>query len=137
MFCNQKHDKDCLQATLANLLHMRYKDIPEFYKYYTDDNLVFEKKFNSWLSNLGYCWIIVNIFHWRDGAVKIPFYCGQKNFRCIGVLKKKNGKDCHAVLLKLNKIKSESFKIDILHDPMKQKVFDLKDLVSIELIIKI
>ena len=64
----QKHDKDCLQACLSELLEIKYEEIPEFYKLYPDMekdypeiNDTFEKLYNEFLYEKGYSRILIDV----------------------------------------------------------------------------
>jgi hypothetical protein len=134
---NQKHEKDCLQATLANLLFMDYESIPNFFENYeTGGESDFFFKFDNWLNSIGRYRILFDASFREDGKISIPVYCGLEKYRCIGILEKKGRKYSHAVLLECERRKDGSFNIELVHDPKSKSEYDLFDLVQIELIVK-
>ncbi len=61
-YINQKHSMDCLQATYANLLGLPYEDIPEFYKFFEDeDQNKWVDMVNTFFSDLGYFRILFDV----------------------------------------------------------------------------
>ena len=134
---NQKNEKDCLQATLANLLLIPYEDIPAFYESYEKRGEPdFFIELDDWLNSIGRYRILFDAGFREDGKISIPFYCGLEKFRCIGILEKKGRKFSHAVLLEVERKKDGSFNIEMIHDPETNSEYDLFDLVQIEIIAK-
>jgi hypothetical protein len=68
----QKHTKDCLQTTLANLLSLPYNIIPEFYKYYEDEDQ--DKWVNiltDFLDNHGHFRVLFNV-KFKNDLISMP-----------------------------------------------------------------
>lgn len=134
---NQKHEKDCLQATLANLLLIPYENIPAFYESYEKrGESDFFIELDDWLNSIGRYRILFDVGFRDDGKLSVPFYCGIKKFRCIGILEKKGRKYSHAVLLEFKRSNDGSFNIEIIHDPKTNSEYDRFDLIQIEIIAK-
>ena len=132
----QKHDADCLQCCLSDLLDIPYEDIPEFYKLYADEarkatdwsDDLFEIKYNEFLESKGYIRIMFDA-EFEDGALKSPYI--PKEYRCIGVMKKKDRSYTHAVILNFHKDNTITWE-----DPKPNSDYEFSDLVKIELIVK-
>jgi len=135
MYINQRNEKDCLQATLANLLSVEYESIPPFYEAYfkrmSDDDFLLE--LDTWLNSVGKYRILFDVSIRDDGKIGIPFCCGLDAFLCIGILEKKGRKYSHAVLLRVSR-NGKSFEIKIEHDPKPDSECDLFDLVQVEFV---
>lgn len=137
MYENQRNEKDCLQATLANLLSIDYELIPNFYESYEKrGESDFFVELDNWLNSIGRYRILFDAGFREDGKISIPVYCGLEKYRCIGILEKKNQKYSHAVLLECVRKKDGSFNIELIHDPKVKSEYDLYDLVQIEIIAK-
>jgi len=137
MYINQYNEKDCLQASLANLLNIDYNLIPHFYENYEKRRESdFFTELDNWLNSIGQYRILFDVSFREDGKICIPFYCGLEKFRCIGILEKKGRAYSHAVLLEINRKDDGSFNIEIIHDPKVNSDYDLSDIVQIELIVK-
>jgi hypothetical protein len=137
MYIYQKHEKDCLQATLANLLNLKYEDIPEFYEFYLkrNSNDDFLAEVDQYLEKIGYFRILFDVSVTEDRKIRIPFFCSLENFKCIGILEKKDRNYSHAVLLEVRRNENQ-FSIGIEHDPKRDTDYVLQDLIQLELIIK-
>lgn len=136
MYINQRNDKDCLQATLANLLSIDYETIPVFYEAYlrkkdVDDFLL---ELDTWLNSIGKYRILFDVSVRDDGKIRIPIYCGRENFICIGILEKPGRGYSHAVLLHITR-RENGFKISIEHDPKPDSEYTLNDLVQIVIVV--
>jgi hypothetical protein len=127
----QKHTKDCLQATLSNLLSLPYSIIPEFYKYYeNEDKDKWINMLTDFLDDHGYFRILLNVRIENDLIMPINIY-NNSPLLCIGILEKKGRNYAHAVLLEyLNN------NFTIIHDPKRNTEYDIRDLIQIELILK-
>lgn len=124
----QKHDKDCLQTCLSNLLNIPYNEIPEFYKYYDDDN--FTKEFDNWLSKKGLLRILIDV-KIENGTVRMPFYHSGDEFECIGILRKEGRKFSHAVIIHYKNKSLEIF------DPKAGSEYLPEDLIQLEFIYRL
>lgn len=126
----QKHDKDCLQASLSELLKIDYSEIPEFYKLYpnVDD---FSNAIDEWLTERGYFRVLIaSKYNPDEGNIAFPLV-SLKEYKCIGILEKSYRDYSHAVVLEVKDNRC------ILHDPKPDSDYDLRDLISIEFILPI
>lgn len=135
MYIYQRHNDDCMQATLANLLCMPYESIPEFYKTFNNDGNRFVEALDKFLIGAGYFRITVDVKVRDDKTIAIPFSCSPEKLYCIGILEKQGREYSHAVLLEvIPKEKTPGFRI--AHDPSPNSEYDIYDLIQVEFIMK-
>jgi len=136
----QRHDRDCLQTCLSELLHINYSDIPEFHKISPDKNrpwsdeeiTTFKNTYDNFLNSHNYFRITIDTPFIPDkNCVKMP-YLSLNNFKCIGILQKPSRHYSHCVLLEITNNKDIS-----LLDPKPNSDYELSDITQIELIFKI
>lgn len=134
-YINQKHEKDCLQATLANLLGISYNTIPDFWKYYNgEDNGEFTIILDDFLADMGCFRFLVDVTY-EDNKIKLPFYFSSPTITGIGILKKKDRWWSHAVLMEISR-NQDKFSVTILHDPKPNSEYTIEDIIQVEIIIK-
>ena len=135
-YINQKHNRDCLQASYANLLGIEYDLIPEFFLNYEEREKtdLFMVQIDDFLNEIGHYRIKFDV-SMIDGKLGVPFYCSLKTFKCIGTLEKKGAKYSHAVLLELKR-NGLKYNIEIIHDPKVGSDYTIDDLIQIEFILK-
>jgi len=131
-YMNQKHSKDCLQATLSNLLGVDYNTIPKFYERYNEDIKVFTKEYDDYLNDNGYFRLFADVSY-KHSCVFMPFYCSKKQIRCLGILKKNGRERSHTVLLQLTNTRNKAH-FNILHDPLHNTDYCIEDLIQVEFI---
>lgn len=124
----QKGKKDCLQATLSNLLKIPYEEIPAFTELY-ESMEDFNKEYDKWLFSRGYIRILFDY-----DITKLPWISDQ--ILMIGILKKDNRDYSHAVIIQYIHSGPKTVKIELVHDPLKESDYDIKDLIQIEIITK-
>jgi hypothetical protein len=131
---NQQHERDCMQATLVNLLGVKYDTIPNFYLNYGMTGDEYNKELDDYLASINRYRILVDVTRREDGKAGIPFYCSLESFRCIGILEKKNRKYAHAVLMQITR-RENSYQMEILYDPKINTDYSIEDLIQLELIL--
>lgn len=134
----QKHNHDCLQCCLSELLDIPYEEIPEFYKLYIDERKqfeevkdwkedIFEIKYDEWLKSNGYTRFVFDA-EFKDGALLTPYF--SQSFKCIGVMKKSGRSYSHAVITHF----LEDGTI-LWEDPKVDSDYEFSDLIKIEIIV--
>ena len=122
-YINQRHSKDCVTATLANLLGMKYEDVPQFWE--LDPSLktetptkeelrhgaeVADSAVEEWLAENGYIKLTYDVYE-KDGKPFLP-KLSKYPALALGYVSTPSHYD-HAVLVEV----SES-RIDLIHDPL-------------------
>ena len=121
----QKHDKDCLQCCLSEILDMPYEKIPNFYKEYVKSVDTANTMFDEWLRELG----LLRFYATITDLQSVPYCSGSVRF--LGELKKDDRKFSHAVVLWVedNKLYME--------DPLAKSDYTLDDLCGVEVYLPI
>ncbi len=129
-YVTQKHDLDCLQATLSNVTGIPYSNIPEFYKEYEKGSNHKRQVYDKWLTENGYVRVVFDAFV-KDDTIYPPMHISIKNVKAIGILQKPDREFSHAVFLEFK----ENGDLHIF-DPKHDSDYSINDLKAIEILIK-
>ncbi len=116
----QRHDEDCLVASMATLFSMKYEDIPVFSK-----GIEWNDEKNKWLKKNGLASLTLEI------EKLVPLI--SEDLKCLVYLKKADKKHSHCVVGKLWHSNSGTLNLELLHDPLKKSPYKLDDLYRVEI----
>lgn len=114
----QKGKDDCYRAAIATYFNLDYESVPDF----MPDEGMFER-IEVFLNKLGF-----TKFFYPCSLETIPLI-RQKEFYCVGVLKKPDREFSHAVILKVdNDFKGDECLVSVHHDPLVDSDYTIDDL---------
>ena len=135
----QRTESDCLNCCLSELLNIPYEEIPPFWKVWKNGIMEkptkeecdeYDKQLYSWLNEMGYILISINVKYDPDkDCIELPCM-SKKSFRCIGTLRKKERFFSHAVIL-------DVYDGNIyMQDPKENSDYSIEDITYIDFILK-
>jgi len=124
---------------LSELLNIPYEEIPPFWKVWKNGIMEkptkeecdeYDKQLYSWLNEMGYILISINVKYDPDkDCIELPCM-SKKSFRCIGTLRKKERFFSHAVIL-------DVYDGNIyMQDPKENSDYSIEDITYIDFILK-
>ena len=128
----QRHNRDCLQCCLSELLDVPYELVPEFYKLYSDSESEsdiycnrFTNAFDEWLNVMSLQRVVIDV-QYINNAVKAPYF--SNNMKMLAILSKPDRVYTHVVVCT---VADDLITID---DPNPDSDYTIEDIIKLTLI---